>query len=143
VKTIWLFLALALTAGAQITSQDLAKGPNQNWLTYIGDYSAHRHSPLTQINTRTVTQLTPKWVRHFDTPGDLETAPLVANGVMYATSSNEVLALDAVTGREVWRYRALGAQRRGANRGAAILAIACSSSPRIVIWSRYEAPPAA
>jgi len=40
---------------------------------------------------------------------------------MYATASNEIIALDAVTGVELWQYRAASAQRRGVNRGAAIL----------------------
>jgi alcohol dehydrogenase (cytochrome c) len=154
VKQLSLFLALALAARAQVTTQDLLKGPNQNWLTYIGDYAAHRHSPLTQINTRTVAQLAPKWVRHFDTPNDLETVPLVANGVMYSTSSNEVYALDAVTGREVWRYRA-PAQRRAANRGAAIFGdrvffitadchlVALRNATGAVIWDREYAPSSA
>lgn len=111
----------ALSLGAQVTTEDLRRGPDQNWLTYIGDYSAQRHSPLTQINTGNVSHLVPKWVRRFEGTNDLETVPLVYRGVMYATNSNEVYALDAVTGREVWHYRALGAQRRAANRGVAIL----------------------
>jgi Glucose dehydrogenase len=103
-------IAVAANLTAQVTNEDLRKGPGQNWLTYIGDYFAQRHSPLTQINRDTVARLAPKWVRHFDTQGDLETTPLVYDGVMYATQSNEVFALDAVTGREVWRYRAAGAR---------------------------------
>ena len=47
--------------------------------------------------------------------------PLVYQGVMYATDSNEVYSIDAVAGREIWRYQALGVRRRSANRGAAIL----------------------
>ena len=74
----------------------------------IGDYTGRRHSPLTEINPRTVSRLAPKWVRQFPGTGDLETVPLVYQGVMYATIPNEVYALDAVTGREIWHYRAEG-----------------------------------
>ena len=94
---------------AQVSDEDLRKGPNQDWLTYIGDYSARRHSPLTEINPRTISRLAPKWVRQFPGTGDLETVPLVYQGVMYATIPNEVFALDAITGREIWHYRADGA----------------------------------
>jgi alcohol dehydrogenase (cytochrome c) len=76
---------------------------------------------LKQIDAATVSRLVPKWVRRFDGTNDLETVPLVHDGVMYATNSNEVYALDAVTGREIWHYRALGAQRRASNRGVAML----------------------
>ena len=120
-KRAFLCSLFALSLTAQVTSKDLRKGPDQNWLTYIGDYFAQRHSPLKQIDASSVSHLVPKWVRHFEGTNDLETVPLVYDGVMYATNSNEVYALDAVTGREIWHYRALGAQRRAANRGVAML----------------------
>ena len=102
---------LAPPLAAQVSDEDLRKGPNQNWLTYMGDYSARRHSPLTEINPRTISRLAPKWVRQFAGTGDLETVPLVHQGVMYATIPNEVFALDAITGREIWHYRATAGQR--------------------------------
>ena len=105
----------------QVTQQDLVKSPNENWLNYHGDYGAKRFSPLQEINQSTVSKLVPKWIRHFDTPSDLESVPLVYNGVMYTTSTNGLFALDAVTGREIWHYQSIGSQKRGANRGAAIL----------------------
>jgi alcohol dehydrogenase (cytochrome c) len=108
-------------AASQVGSADLQKGPGRNWLTYIGDYFGQRHSPLTEINPANVSHLTPKWVRHFNGTGELESVPLVYDGVMYTTNSNEVYALDAVTGHELWHYGALGVRRRAVNRGAAIL----------------------
>ncbi len=115
-------LALVVSISqAQITSQDLAKGPSENWLTYHGDYAAKRFSPLKEINTGTVAGLVPKWIRHFDTPSDLEATPIVYGGIMYTTSGNDTYALDALTGAEIWHYRATGSQKRGVNRGAAIL----------------------
>lgn len=117
----WLLMLLLLpNAVGQVSFDDLRKGLGQNWLTNIGDYSAQRHSPLKEIDAATVSRLTPKWVRQIDGAGELETVPLVHNGVMYATNSNEVYALDAVTGREIWRYQEVGTKRRAANRGAAI-----------------------
>ena len=122
-RSFWGPIAIALgsAAIAQVTTEDLRRGPNENWLTYIGDYAAHRHSPLTQINRNNASRLAAKWVRHIAAQGELETVPLVYNGVMYVTANNEVYALDAVTGREIWHYTALGVRRRGVNRGAAIM----------------------
>jgi alcohol dehydrogenase (cytochrome c) len=118
---IYLILCLLGTAlQAQVTTQDLQHGLGQNWLTYLGDYAAQRFSPLKEVDTHTVKDLVPMWVKHFQTSGDLETTPLVYDGVMYATNSNELHALDAVTGREIWSYHA-NSQKRGVNRGAAIL----------------------
>jgi len=106
---------------AQVGDEALRKGPNQDWLSYHGDYTGRRHSPLTEINPHTVSRLAPKWVRQFPGTGDLETVPLVYQGVMYATIPNEVYALDAVTGREIWHYRAEGTRRSAVNRGVAML----------------------
>lgn len=143
---------LAFAVAAQVTTEDLRKGPNSNWLTYIGDYFAQRYSPLKQINASNVSHLVPSWVRHFDGPNDLETVPLVYDGVMYAINSNEVYALDAVTGREVWHYRALGAQRRAANRGVAMLGqrvflvtgdchlVALRRTNGAILWDQEYAP---
>jgi len=106
---------------AQVTSRDLAESPGENWLTYHGDYAAKRFSPLNEINTKSIAGLVPKWIRHFDTPSDLEATPIVSNGIMYTTSGNDLYALDALTGTEIWHYRATGSQKRGINRGAALL----------------------
>ena len=64
-------LMLSGTAAAQVSSEDLKSGPNQNWLTYIGDYSAQRYSPLTTIDRSNVSRLAPKWVRHIDGAAEL------------------------------------------------------------------------
>ena len=117
----------------------------------MGDYYGQRHSPLAQINRKNVSRLVPEWVRHFDTTSDLEAVPLVHDGVMYTTNSNEVYALDAITGKELWHYRASAAQRRAVNRGAAILGervffvtadchlVALRRSNGGVIWDREYA----
>jgi alcohol dehydrogenase (cytochrome c) len=120
-STLSAFCWLVPASECQVSNKDLQSGLGPNWLTYIGDYSAQRYSPLKEIDTDSVHRLAPKWVRHFDVNNDLEVTPLVYNGIMYATGGNELYALDAVTGKEIWRYRALESRRRGVNRGAAIL----------------------
>src|SRR5882724_10486848 len=75
-----------------------------NWLSYNGDYSGRRFSSLDQINTSTVAQLRAQWVFHTNSSDRMEATPVVVNGIMFATAANDTYALDASTGREIWRY---------------------------------------
>jgi alcohol dehydrogenase (cytochrome c) len=68
-----------------------------------------------------VSSLVSAWVYHVDGATHLEATPLVYDGIMYVTNSNEVHALDARTGRPIWRYRDELAKRSDVNRGVAIL----------------------
>ncbi len=43
---------LAMSAAAQVRYEDIQKGPDQNWLTYSGDFSSQRYSSLSQINRK-------------------------------------------------------------------------------------------
>ena len=82
-----------------------ARSEPQNWLTYWGDYGGQFFSPLSQIDTANVGQLQARWAVQI--PGDaiVESIPLVADGVMYTTGiPGQVLALDARTGRQIWKY---------------------------------------
>ena len=76
------------------------------WTTYSGDDSAQRHSPLTQITPANVGRLAVQWMFQTGVPGRLEATPLVVDGIMYLTGpDNYAWALDARTGRQIWRYR--------------------------------------
>ena len=75
-----------------------------NWLTYNGDYSGRRYSSLTQLTRDNVAQLRAEWVFHSRTSSLLEVTPVVVNGVMFITASNDAFALDATTGRTLWHY---------------------------------------
>jgi alcohol dehydrogenase (cytochrome c) len=78
----------------------------QNWLTYGGDYSSQRYSTLRQITPQNVKNLENQWVLQGQVLGAWEATPLVVDGVMYVTQRpNDVLALDAKTGRVFWQYR--------------------------------------
>ena len=83
-----------------------ADGERDNWLIYGRTYNENRFSPLTQINRDSVARLKLAWYADLgaDARGQ-ESTPLVADGVMYATSSwSIVLALDAATGTVRWQY---------------------------------------
>jgi PQQ-dependent dehydrogenase (methanol/ethanol family) len=88
-----------------VTTERLAKAvaEPQNWLTYWGNYQATHYSGLTQITPANAGTLRAAWT--FAMPGDavLQTTPLVVDGVMYATQPGTVVAVDARTGRLLWR----------------------------------------
>ena len=77
----------------------------QNWLTYSGGYASNRYSSLTQINRKNIKNLQLKWVYHptATAQAKMEDTPLVVDGVFYAGTMTEVVALDAVTGRQYWK----------------------------------------
>src|SRR5438552_5305216 len=77
----------------------------QNWLTYSGNLNSQRHSTLTQINPTNARDLTLKWVFQSRSLDKHEVTPLVVDGVMYTVQSpNDVIALDASTGKVIWQY---------------------------------------
>jgi PQQ-dependent dehydrogenase (methanol/ethanol family) len=103
-------------------------GPPQpgDWLTYNGNDSGNRYSPLKEINTANVSSLKLKWIFPIQSFG-LETTPLAGDGVLYVTGPNQVFALDALTGSVIWQYSRpasegmVGDAKLGTNRGVAIL----------------------
>src|SRR4051812_13447183 len=102
-----LLLQAVLAAHAQVSSdrlRDAAREP-QNWLTYNGSYASTHHSRLDELRPDNVARLDLKWVWQANSLEKLEATPLVVDGVMYLTDPpNDVLAIDARTGRVFWRY---------------------------------------
>ena len=103
-----LLLLQAPPAVAQVSFDRIQRASEepQNWLTYSGTYASHRYSLLTQIDRDNVKNLQLKWVwRPTTTPADekMENTPIVVDGVLYATSLTEVVALDAATGGQYWK----------------------------------------
>src|SRR5262245_19575485 len=83
-----------------------AQAEPSNWLTYWGDYQGTHFFALKQINAANAAQLKPAWSYQLTENGTLQATPLVIDGVMYTTgSSGNVFALDAKTGREIWKYQ--------------------------------------
>src|SRR5712691_1607919 len=118
VRTIRRTLSLVLlvvaslhTLRAQVTFDRIlkAKQEPQNWLTYSGGIYSQRHSELTQITPENVKNLELAWMYQLQsrepTNTRFENTPLVVDGVMYIVQPpNDVIALDAVTGRQFWMY---------------------------------------
>ena len=124
-----LLVAASYRLDAQVTSDRILRAAEepQNWLTYSGGYSSQRYSLLKQIDTSTVKNLELKWMFQNQVFGPWETSPLVVDGIMYLTQRpNDVIAIDAKSGRVFWQYRYTNSGRQqvccGAqNRGVAIL----------------------
>jgi alcohol dehydrogenase (cytochrome c) len=76
-----------------------------NWITYYGSYNGSRFSTLKQIDTSNVQRLVVKWAFQTGPDENFEVTPLVIDGTMYITNNRgHVFALDAATGRMIWRY---------------------------------------
>ena len=99
-------LALGPFLLAQVSSDRLLNAQKEphNWLTYSGSYMSQRHSPLTQITTANVKDLELKWVFQARWLDYYQATPLVVDGIMYTTQGNDVVALDAATGKIFWIY---------------------------------------
>jgi glucose dehydrogenase len=92
-------------AGFFRTSSGAAEEPG-SWLTYSGAYDGRRFSKLDQITPQNVSKLRPRWVYQVEDSGQLETTPLVADGVMYVTEPEaRVTALDVKSGRRLWTWQ--------------------------------------
>lgn len=101
-------LAVALPLCAQVSYERILKSSTEpgNWLTYSGNYSGHRYSPLDSINEGNVRNLRPMWAYQTNSLQKFETTPLVVDGVMYISEPpSHVTALDTRTGRPLWKYR--------------------------------------
>ncbi|MBT8109212.1 MAG: PQQ-dependent dehydrogenase, methanol/ethanol family [Gammaproteobacteria bacterium] len=113
-----------ITATAIINADDT---PGE-WLSHGRTYSEQRFSPLSQVSRENVRELGLAWAFDFGVSRGIEATPIVSDGVMYVTSSwNIVSALNAKTGDVVWQYDPQVDKSRAAvmccdivNRGVAI-----------------------
>ena len=92
-----------------VTNQEILAGlrpDGASWLTFGGNYANHRFSPLTQITPENVSQLQPQWTFQTGTNGTFQATSIVRDNVLYVTGPQNVnWAIDARTGRQIWRYR--------------------------------------
>ena len=103
-----LFALAGVAAAQQVTPDRLVRAASEphNWLTYSGTYASQRHTPLREITPQNVRNLEQKWVLQGQVLGAWQSSPLVVDGIMYLTQRpNDVLAVDAETGRAFWLYR--------------------------------------
>jgi alcohol dehydrogenase (cytochrome c) len=101
-------VALQVKPFVPVTTEMLLNPSPNDWLMFSRTYDAQRYSPLNQVTTQNVSQLTQAWTHEFST-GSIENIPTVYNGVMYfITPSGIVRALDATNGNMLWEYKRPG-----------------------------------
>lgn len=130
-KLLTAVLVLALAPVAQSADSGLdpaliGKTAIDSWTTYNGDYTGRRYSTLKQVDTTNVKNLSLAWIyranisaRGAQQGGDgpektpdsaggwplqIKSTPLLVNGILYFTTPDNVWAVDARTGRELWHY---------------------------------------
>ena len=141
--TFVLLLAPVTLCAQELTPELLVKPGAESWPTYNGDYSGRRHSSLNQINASNATALTSAWVYRASNYGAagfgsvVKSTPILVNGVLYFTMPDNVWAVDARNGREIWHYKY--PQNEGnhiGQRGVAMLGDPSTPKHPIAIWFR-------
>jgi alcohol dehydrogenase (cytochrome c) len=105
IVSVLMCFAVAACSTVGPTQSDLERdGANaSNVLTYGMGYSQHRYSPLTQINKSNVQRLAPVWTAPLDNDLGEQAQPLVYDRVIYVSNARWTFAIDALTGKEIWR----------------------------------------
>jgi alcohol dehydrogenase (cytochrome c) len=91
-------------AGGGLEPSTLLAPPPDAWPTYHGDYSGRRHSRLSAITPENVHQLTLAWTFQTGQGDQIKATPIVVNGIAYITTPDNMWAVDARSGRQIWHY---------------------------------------
>jgi alcohol dehydrogenase (cytochrome c) len=99
------FLLAGATAWAQgVDHSMLLKPPADSWPSYHGTYDGQRHSKLEQITPQNVHTLTMAWAFQANGKIDIKSSPLLVDGVIYFAVPDNVWAIDALSGHQLWHY---------------------------------------
>ena len=103
-RTLSLLAALLVCAAAHAEASP-GTSVETDWPFHGRNQAEDRFSPLEQINRTTVPKLGLAWTYMTGSHRGLEASPIMVDGVLYATASwSKAFALDAKTGKELWRY---------------------------------------
>ena len=107
-RTVALLPALLIVLGTGMAQgldpKVIANPPADSWPSYHGDYSGQRHSRLAQITTRNVNELGLAWIFQTGQSDTIKSSPLLVDGVLYFTVPDNVWAVDARSGHQIWHY---------------------------------------
>jgi alcohol dehydrogenase (cytochrome c) len=118
-----MLIALASPAwlASQATDGMLLHPPADSWPMYHGDYSGRRHSALQQITPQNVRNLSLAWAFQTNQGAGIKSSPILVDGILYFTVPDNVWAVDARSGRQIWHYNERTTQGEHiGNRGVAI-----------------------
>ncbi|MGV3640444.1 MAG: PQQ-binding-like beta-propeller repeat protein [Adhaeribacter sp.] len=104
-----LMLSCRLWPAGDRTSPDSDSG--EDWREYLGGPGRNHYSTLKQISPENVGRLKIAWQYHTGDSGQIQCNPIIVNGTLYAmTAATQPFALDAASGRELWRLPATAAR---------------------------------
>lgn len=95
-------LALLFVQG--VDPSMLLNPPRDAWPGYHGDYSGRRHSALMQITPQNVGNLSLAWAYQTGQVQQIKSSPILVDGVLYLTVTDNVYAVDARSGHQLWHY---------------------------------------
>ena len=105
---VGLIVACGCLGAAQTVAPEArvaSQSRDQDWPVYGGTPESTHYSPLAQINRSNVATLKVAWMYDSGETGGLQTSPIIVEGVLYAyTPTQKVIALDAVTGKLLWKF---------------------------------------
>ncbi len=97
--------ATLLVACTQVSRPVSGNSGNVDWPSYGMNLQSQRFSPLAQVNQQNVNRLQPAWTVNTGVKATFQATPIVVNGVMYVSLPfNHVVALNAATGEQLWKY---------------------------------------
>src|SRR5277367_4132337 len=88
-----------------VDAQMLLHPPADSWPGYHGDYSGRRHSALTQITPQNVKNLALAWAFQTNQSAQIKSSPLLVDGILYFTVPENLWAVDARSGHQIWHYK--------------------------------------
>jgi alcohol dehydrogenase (cytochrome c) len=100
-----LLLSLSGPLWAQgVDNSMLLNPPADSWPLYHGTYDGQRHSKLEQITPQNVATLALAWAFQTHQNAEIKASPLLVDGVLYFTVPDNVWAIDALSGHQLWHY---------------------------------------
>jgi len=93
-----------LLVAQNIDAIKLLQPAKDSWPSYHGDYSGRRHSHLTQITPENVGNLSLAWAFQTEQNAQIKSSPLLIDGILYFTVPDNLWAIDARSGHQIWHY---------------------------------------
>ncbi len=110
-------IVTVIATGCRENAASGSFGTNE-WRDYLGGPERNHYSPLTQIDKNNVKQLQVAWEYHTLDSGQMQCNSLVIDGVLYGmTATTRPFALDAATGKELWKGKSEGPDSYSSSRG--------------------------
>ncbi len=122
----FIFIGFLSCKPAATDIQSIPLEAGQDYPTYGGTKLGNRYSTLDQINASNVNQLEVAWQTFVNNPpdslgrtgGEIQCQPIVVDGILYGTTAQlDVVALDGVSGKMLWKFKPFKDKRRHPNRG--------------------------